>query len=128
MVIIVEWYNTEETILLETFDTFWTTEDYFHLVDKAAAYLEQKDYLVHIIADFSATRSIPPNAMSGIRYAEKKLPANQGVIIFVAPGTIITLFLRIARQLNLKAAAQIYTADTVQMAYERIQELTLDRQ
>lgn len=122
MSITIEWYDDQETILLETFSGSWGLPDYMQLVDDAALLLKQKEHIVHIIADFTATKSVPHQVLTGARYAERKLPANQGVVVFVQPGGIIGTFIKITKQMGFKATTQLYIADTVNEAVDLIRE------
>ncbi len=118
--ITIAWYDDEETILLETFNGVWDLHDYMQLVDEAALLLKQKDHIVHVIADFTATKLVPHQVLTGARYAERKLPANQGVVVFVQPGGIIGTFIKITKQMGFKATTQLYIAETVDSALEII--------
>ena len=122
MPITYEWDNPEQTILLETFEGRWTLEEYHTLVDAAADMLNSVEGYVHVIADFSQSRSSPKNIMSGARYAEKRLPRNQGVVVFVQPNVIFQAFIRVAQQLNFRAARHLLLADDLDEARQMIAE------
>lgn len=128
MSITIEWYDDQETILLETFSGSWGLPDYMQLVDDAALLLKQKEHIVHIIADFTATKSVPHQVLTGARYAERKLPANQGVVVFVQPGGIIGTFIKITKQMGFKATTQLFIAEHVDSAVSLIRDMHKSKQ
>lgn len=114
------WDNTEETILYEMLEGDWTIEEYHGLVDEAAALLSERDHVVHVILDFTHSHRLPPNLLAGARYAEKKLPSNQGIVVFVKPDAFVKTLINIARQLGFHATEHLYMAATAEEARQVI--------
>lgn len=112
MGIIVSWHNDDHTILLEVFEGKWLLEDYYRMVDQAAALLAATPHTVHIVADVSAS-SLPPSQMvSGMRYALKKMPANQGLAVFVGPGAFATALIELAKRFSPQTTTNLFIVTT----------------
>lgn len=120
MPIRLEWYDPDETILLEIFDGQWDVNDFNRMLDQSRALLLAKDHIVHIILDFSASTSNPRNLLSGARAAERKMAHNQGVVIFVQSSPLIRAFVELSRRLKLKTVQHLYTVDSMQQALTTI--------
>jgi len=126
MAVEMKWVTDDHRILLQTFSGKWTVDDYHIMVDEAAKLLGQADHLVHIITDWTLSTANPPNLMAGARYAEKKLPANQGVVVYVNADGVIKAFIRIAQTLRMKAVENLYLANSVEEALEIIYQKSRD--
>jgi len=120
--ITLDWFNTTHTILLATFAGKWTLDDYHLMIDEGASRINAENHTVHVIYDLTQTNTTPAHLMSAARYAEKRLPENQGIVIFVGANVIIKAFLRMAHQMKLKAARYTYTVDTLEDALIFIEE------
>jgi hypothetical protein len=108
----VSWYNNEHTILLERFDGRWLLEDYYRMVDEASALLAATPHTVHIIVDASASSLPPSHMVSGMRYALKKMPANQGAVVFVGPGAFITALIELAKRFSPQTTGGLFIVAT----------------
>lgn len=93
-------------------------------LDQAAALLAAKAHVVHIICDFIPSQSIPDNAVSGIHYANEKLPPNQGIVAFVNPGVVTKSFINIARNIKLEAARDVRVSGSLDAAMSLRQEVS----
>ena len=124
MPINIRWYNDEKTILLEELSGTYTLDDYIALIDEAREHVMSCDHTVDIIGDFTGTnhRKLPHYLMSAARYADKQVPPNQGIAVFVNPGMFIETILRMARQLQIQAADEVVVAKTVDEAVEIIEQ------
>jgi hypothetical protein len=123
MPIQIKWYNDEKTILLETFESGWTVEDYRHLIDEAAQYLATVDHTVHIIVDGSHdTSHLPINMLrGGLAYAVRNVPPNQGITVFVGIDSVSEMFLGIARNVNLKLSRSLFSTDNLSKALQIVE-------
>ncbi len=124
MSITTKWYDANETILLETFEGKWSLNDYIALVDEAANLLGQKNHIVHLICDFTGTKTMPTgNTLVAMRHADKKAPKNQGHTVFVNPGAFINVILNIAKNSGMKVAENVHVSKSVDEASKLIQSL-----
>lgn len=123
MVITVEWYDDDETILIEKFPNKWDAKDYYNLVDEAARLLSTKAYDVDIIGDFGDSGPPSGNILAGLRYAEEKLPPNQGYVMLVHTHKLIEVFIGIVKQMRFKATEHVYTVDSVDEAVAMLEDL-----
>ncbi|MEM9951656.1 MAG: hypothetical protein AAF846_08660 [Chloroflexota bacterium] len=123
MVITVEWYDDDETILIEKFPHKWDAKNYYNLIDEAARLLSTKEYDVDIIGDFGDSGPPSGNILAGLRYAEEKLPPNQGYVILVHTHKLIEVFISIVKQMRFKATENVYTVDSVDEAVAMLEDL-----
>jgi hypothetical protein len=112
----VHWDNPEKTILVETFEGNWTLDDYHRMIDAAAALLAQEDHPVHVICDGTQSKTLPSQMLSGVRYAIKKMPQNQGIVVFVNANMFAKTIINIAKKLTPLLVNTIEYADSVEAA------------
>ncbi len=112
----ITWDNPEKTILVETFEDFWTLDDWHVMVDEAAALLAQIEYTVHVILDGTQSKTLPPQMLSGVRYAVKKMPKNQGILVFVNATMFAKTIINIAKKLTPLLVNTIEYADNLEQA------------
>lgn len=108
MGITVSWYNDEHTILLEQFEGKWLLEDYYRMVDEAAALLAATPHTVHIIVDVSGSALPPAQMVSGMRYALRKMPPNEGVVTFVQPGAMAKALIDLAKRFAPQSTDKVF--------------------
>lgn len=106
----VSWHDEHKTIMLQVFEGKWTLEDYYRLVDEAAALIRPLPHTVHIIADASRSALPPSQMVSGMRYALNKMPSNQGITVFVQPGTLASALIDLAKRFSPRAASTVFIA------------------
>lgn len=124
MPIHTRWFNDDRTILLETFQGSWSVADYQAMVDQAAAMLATVPHTVHIIVDATTSGRVPVNIISGITYAMKRVPANQGITVFVHVDVFINALIGLATRLNPRLGATLFSADTLDDALALIVQRT----
>ena len=123
MPITVTWHDEQERILLEIFEGEWGLDDYMQMVDTAASLLSQKDHEVDIVVDFSNSKVVPREIVTGARYAEKRVPHNQGTVIFVNAGALISTYVGISKRLGFKASSRLENASSVDEAIQKLNKL-----
>lgn len=122
MPVVIEWYNEAKTILYEKLSGKITLEEYHHLVDDAAQELNQQPHTVHIIADFSEASILPTNLVAAMRYANKRMPSNQGIVVFINPNMLIKQYIQVAKNLHLNVSKTLFAARTEDEATQIIQQ------
>ena len=121
MPITVKWYNEEKTILLEIFEGQWTLVEYRQLIDEAVALLATVDHTVHIIADASTSGTLPGQMTTGILYAIRQIPLNQGLTVFVDADLFTRVLIQIASKLSAKVVQTTFTASSIEDAVRIIE-------
>lgn len=120
------WDGPDHTILLEIIKGSYTLEDYRGMVDEAAHRLSREEHIVHIIADFRNAAPPPLNALTGALYAEKRMPPNQGIVVYVGVGALLQSFINVTQKADLKIARHLYTARSIEEARRIIAEKRAD--
>jgi hypothetical protein len=123
MPVSLEWFNADKTILLETFTGHWTLQDFCSLADQAADTLATVEHTVHLIVDLSNSAALAAPLTSGMRYALRKLPPNQGIIVFVGVDTFVQVAIGIMSKLSPRMVDILYIARTLQQAEAIITQL-----
>lgn len=116
------WFNDEKTILLATFANNWTLDDYHQMIDRGSQQIKAQPHIVHIMYDMTDVIKSPTDLVVAGRYAEKKLPPNQGIVIFVGANAVIRAFVAMGQRMNLKAARHVYTVATFEDGLQIIKE------
>ena len=98
MPVTYSWYNDNQTVLLVEFKQKWAWDDMYRVRDAVLAE-STGDNRVDVIADFSKTRHVPPNAMTHGRKALEKMHPNQGIQIFVGVPTMLKMMFDAAKTL-----------------------------
>jgi hypothetical protein len=119
----LEWFNADKTILLETFEGHWTLQDFCDLVDQAADTLATVEHTVHIILDLANSAALTAQLTSGMRYALRKLPPNQGIVVFVGADTFVQVAIGIVSKLSPPMVDILYMAGTLPQAEAIITQL-----
>ncbi|MCU0495890.1 MAG: hypothetical protein MUF87_00910 [Anaerolineae bacterium] len=123
MPIKISWYNLEKTIILQEFVGNWTIEEYYHFVDEMVAYLQSVSHQVDIIAEGSQIASSPRDMFSAFRYASRKIPNNEGALVFVKPTLLFkSVVSAIERIRTASDAREYYFADTIEQAAEILRQ------
>lgn len=122
MPILLDWDNDNKTVLLERYISPWTIEDYFRLVDEEAALMAQVSHPVHVILDGTQSPVAPRQMFTGIQYALKKIPPNQGLLVFVRASRVMQMFIEVARQMSPPLRRTSYFVKTVEDARRLIAE------
>jgi hypothetical protein len=120
MAIEIRWVNAEKTILIQHFQGYWTVNDYKQMVDESAQLLQTVPHIVHIIADGTHNQTAPLGMLGGMRYALRKLPPNQGIVVFVRPNHFLETIIQMGRMLAPHLLHTTFVAETVDEALQII--------
>ena len=120
MPIQVAWVNAEKTVLLETFPRKWTLEEYFQLIEEAAAHLSAVEHTVHILVDGRRSISTPMGMIRGVRYAIRKTPPNQGLVVFVGVVGFTKSLIALVNRVFPQMTGSLHIQDTMDDAYRLI--------
>jgi hypothetical protein len=78
-------------------------------------------YTVHIISDFSRSRSSPTKLLSTGAHIEARTATNTGINVIVGLKSFLKSMLQVAQRLYL-TDTQIYLANSIEDAYQIIQQ------
>ncbi len=99
----VDWYRERKNVICYTFDGTWDWDDLYvcrtWVVQQMAEVKVEEKFSV--IVDLRATRHVPPNVLIHLRGIIRTTPTNHtGVSVFVTPGVIVEIYLKVLRQLS----------------------------
>jgi len=118
MPITVDWADPEHSILIYSFVSNWTWDDYDRANLVTHDLIVSVSHEVALICDFSASTGIPPRVLSHIgRSLRQKRPANLNQIIAVGVNGLLRNLADVLRTLYPAATAGIIHAHTLEHAF-----------
>lgn len=118
----VGWYGKSHRLIQARFVGQWDVADFMTTLENSASLMSQVDHIVHMIYNFNDSTSTPRDLLAGFHFANRILPANQGVVVYVRANAVIKAFILMAKRTGLPASKHIYNADTREEAYQIIIE------
>jgi hypothetical protein len=122
MPIQVTWGNPEKTILLETVEGEWTLADVYAMLKQANTMIASVPHTVDVIADLTNSQFTPNNLFSALNDAQRNQPYNTGLIIAVKANRYLKAIADVAMKLWPETAQHYRFVDTVEQAYQLIEE------
>jgi hypothetical protein len=122
MAIQVSWLDESKTVLIAHYAGEWTMSDYFRFVDEREAMIMAQPHLVHIIYDYTDSNSTPKDLLAGAQYANKHMPRNQGLVVFLKANAVIKAFTLMAKRTGLPVTRYVYTAESKEEALSLIEK------
>ncbi len=120
MPISISWYGDSQRMIQARFMGQWDVSDFIMVLENSASMMRQVSHPVHVIYDFSTSTATPRDLLAGFHFANRILPSNQGVVVYVNANSVIKAFVLMAKRTGLPAAKYIYNADTREDAYRLI--------
>jgi hypothetical protein len=118
----VSWLNESKTVLVARFVGEWTMGDYFRFVDEREALIMAQPQTVHLLYDYSESTATPKDLLAGAQYANKHMPNNQGLVIFLKANSVIKAFMLMAKRTGLPVTRYVYTAESKEEALSLIEK------
>jgi len=116
------WYNNTHNIMQLRFTEQWDVTDFITALDKRAQYIHNVPHTVHMIYDFSESLATPRDLLAGLQHANRTLPQNQGIVVYLNANAVIKAFVLMAKRTGLPATKYLYNADTREQALNIIHE------
>lgn len=120
MPISVSWYGDSQRMIQVRFVAGWDVADFMTMFENSASLMRQVEHPVHVIYDFSTSTVTPRDLLAGFHFANRILPSNQGVVVYVNANAVMKAFVLMAKRTGLPAAKYIYNADSREDAYRLI--------
>lgn len=112
MPIHVDWDPQQPRIMRLTFIGKWNRRDFIAALDACAEQIFQTPRTVHVIYDFNESAAPPRDMLAGLQHANRILPPNQGVVVYLNANSVVKAFLLMAKRYDLPATRYIYNADS----------------
>jgi hypothetical protein len=116
------WDNDEKTILRQVFYDRATVTDYYQVNDECIAMMNEQPHTVDLILDVTDAKIDMTGFLAAIGSVEKKVPANQRLVVIVKANQFIQTMAKVASQFAKRATANVYFVDTLEEAYKLIKE------
>jgi hypothetical protein len=116
----IEWDNAEKTVILQQYLEDATKDDLYLLAKTSAQMLATVEHRVHLIIDERNIQLTLNN--TDMRYLEKLLPPNQGIVIVIPPkGKMI--FKRMTKTIGDKLAPRSFNETIFVETLEEAREI-----
>ena len=115
MPIDIHWHKQNHLIVL-TFKGQWDNESFIDALTKSTHAILETPHTVHMIYDFSESNTPPRDMLAGLHYANRVLPPNHGVVIYLNANSVIKAFILMAKRFDLAVTRYLYHASSHQEA------------
>lgn len=116
MPIQIEWYDSEQTIILQAYIDFWTVIELQTVVSQTVSMLNSVDHPVYIITDFSLNKTKLVKMLHAANYFEKHLQMNYALGIIVGLDSYLKLVVKFANRVAPRLVKSLDYADTIEEA------------
>lgn len=114
MSVLVDWFNSEKTIILQTFEGKWTWEEFNKACATAAELMRTVEHEVHLVSDFIPSISMPVGG--AIRHAQNvtsQYPSNWGLLVVISDKKFIEMLVNSFRRIFSRGVGgKTYHAET----------------
>lgn len=121
MPIQTDWYNAEQTIIIQQFLGDWTVDDYITNIETTRALVDSVRHTVHIITDMTHQSMPPVKVLTANRWVESHVQDNVGVKVLVNAGHFIENLVRLSRPVMPRTFRDTYFARSVDEALQIIE-------
>lgn len=118
MPINIGWHGNSQRIIQIRVIGDWDVADFITTLENSATMMRHVSHPVHILYDFNKSTSTPRDFLAGLHFANRILPTNQGVVVYVGANSVIKAFILMAKRTGLPASKYIYNADSREQAYQ----------
>jgi hypothetical protein len=115
----VSWGSPEQSVIYTVFCETWTLEDNHQMIDDMYALTTSVSHKVHIIMDFTYTKTSPARLLSAGRHIENRAVPNSGITVFVNANGFLKTMAQVITTMFMKEM-KLFFADSVEEAYQMI--------
>jgi hypothetical protein len=119
---IVGWENAEKTIIRQQLTGDWTFEEYTNSAKETQMLTGSVAHTVHVIIDFTETKSYPTKMLSVGSSLDRNLPANQGVVVVIQVPAYIRALFEVMGKLYPKVTQNSFEANSLEEAHAIIRK------
>ena len=121
MPIEVSWGNPQKTVVYTVFGETWTLEENHQMIDDMYKLTTSVTHTVHIVMDFTYSKTSPAKLLSAGRHIEKRAVPNSGISVFVKANSFLKAIAQVIMKMFMKDT-KLYFADSLEEAYQIIEE------
>jgi len=116
------WDNDNKTLVRHIYESRWSLEDYYSLIDRHVAMLAEVDHEVDIINDLREAGPLPAGMASAIKWAARKAPANEGINVIVGANQFVKSLIDTVNKVAGPDVTAVTHVSTLEEAYALIAE------
>jgi hypothetical protein len=119
----VEWGNTRQTVIIQTYNGNWTADSFIAIAEESKKLAESVPHTVHIVIDGRNFVGIPRVRVSHFApLIEVQVPVNQGIVVCVGVHEFIKSLVNIAGMIAPRATRNLYFVRTMEQAWSLLQK------
>ena len=108
-----EWYDEENSILIERYEGYWDVEAYIKMIDAENEMLVAHGKTTNVIVDMSGSNVFPADLVKGAMYGAKNISPWIDISVFIMPMTLMRRIVTIAVSVAPGLSDTIYFVDSV---------------
>ncbi|MEL6308918.1 MAG: hypothetical protein AAFN11_13170 [Chloroflexota bacterium] len=120
MPIDIQWHKQQPRLMELTFKGQWDNEAFVDALTTSTQAILETPHTVHMIYNFSESSTPPRDMLAGLHFANRVLPPNQGVVVYLNANSVIKAFVLMAKRFDLAVTRYLYHADSHQEAFKLI--------
>jgi hypothetical protein len=126
----VDWFNDEKTILLTTYEGWWSWAENDQVRHKAHEMLDSVDHSVDCIYDLSKISLIPKGSLLQAQNTISQAHVNTGALVVINSNRLLGMLFRIFKRIagTIYQRQHIHLVPTVEAAYNLISEIQSQRE
>jgi len=124
MPITLSWFDDKHSIILCTFEGQWTWQEYTYLEKNIWDFIENADYRIDILADWSLSAGFPLGLMDIIhRIGENRVPEQtKSMVVNISQSPMLKILIGAFRRLYSKEAKFYQLAGTLDDAIKLLEQ------
>lgn len=116
------WEDEARSIIRHRYIGAVDVSEYYEVIRINVERLAEVDHPVDVIVDVREMQTDLKGFLTAVRYADRKVPANQRLLIVVGANSFAKVMGNIAQKIAPKAAGNVYFVDDLKQALQRIRE------
>lgn len=119
------WYTDDHTIIHMEFIGKWQWSEFHTAFDESRRLVDSVSHPVDILMDFTGSDQIPNGAITHVKRAANDVHPNRRFVVVIGVSKMLTTLFRFVKQLYPGATQKMYTADSIDEAVSKLEELRL---
>ncbi len=122
MPVLVDWDDSEKTILRYRFEGHWTWDELYVTYERGVSLNNSVPHRVDTLADLTQSKGLPGNAAAQFRKLTTLPQSNTGLIVIVGGGALITALLNAFKTVYRRGAEKYFQVNRLEQAYALINQ------
>lgn len=112
------WLDEDRQIILTMFETPWTLDDFYRMVNEMESLVMRIDGTFHMVLDFTQSKSLPPSFLTALRSADVKHKENLGMVVVVGASSFVQAIGMMGQRIGVRSVQHVRFVDSIDDAVE----------